>query len=410
MNIHFLLVKDFFKGGGVETYTRDVSRRLVERGHEVTVYSTSADDDLPSSWNGVRIVWLPKLRPSWAEKLFGAFLATYRELRSGSADVVHLHSVAAGAMACVLRYRRAPCIVQMHGLEWKRSRWGFFARAVLRLLEHASVRAGAAITAVSKTQCDYYASHYRSLCRYIPTAVEPKVFAPPRALLSLGLTPRKYVLFAARLVPEKGAQYLIPAFRRLNTDCSLVIAGDALEPSFRRHLVEMAAGDPRIVFLGDVRGPLLEELFSNARIFAQPSEVEGLSIGLIEAMSYGLQCVASDIPENLEVIGEAGESFRSKDPDDLCRVLDRSLRDDEAARAIGARARRRVSELFTWDVVVDQLEELYGCVSQRKGRRRITLATFPSKATMLMSGMAEEAITSNIRVGGSQQTTEKVGR
>jgi glycosyltransferase involved in cell wall biosynthesis len=361
MKIHFLLTKDLLKGGGVETYTRGVGRTLISRGHEVTVYSTGGGDEQPLTCEGMKVVWLPKIRPYWAEKFCGAAMAAYMEMRADTPDIVHLHSVAAGAMAAFLRRRNAPCVVQMHGVEWMRSRWGGIARGVLKTLERCSIAGADALTAVSRTQCDYYASHYGASCKYIPTAVDLKDCVKPRQILELGLLPRRYVLFAARLVPEKGLHYLIPAFRRLKTECSLAIAGGPSSAAYQQQLMELAGNDPRIKFLGDVRGTLLEELFSNARVFAQPSELEGLSIGLIEAMSYGLQCVASDIPENLEVIGNVGLSFRNKDTDDLQRVLERAIGSGPAVSAeIGARARRRVEEFFSWDLVVDQLEELYG--------------------------------------------------
>jgi glycosyltransferase involved in cell wall biosynthesis len=372
VRIHFLLTKDLLKGGGIETYTREVGRRLAQRGHEVTVYSTRGDDGSPAIWHGMNIVWVPKIRPYWAEKFCGAALATCKELMTARPDVIHLHSVAAGAMAAVLRCRRAPCIVQMHGVEWMRTRWGSVARAALRTMESCSIACGDALTAVSKTQCDYYASRYGAYCEYIPTAAELKGYASPRLILDLGLRPREYVLFAARLVPEKGAHYLIPAFRRLPTDYSLAIAGEwPNSAAYRRRLLELAGDDRRIKFLGNVRGRLLEELFSNARVFVQPSELEGLSIGLIEAMSYGMQCVASDIPENREVIGEAGLLFRNKDTDDLQCVLEGSMRDGAAAANMGAKARRRVAALFCWDRVVDQLEALYGRVISDGKRHRV---------------------------------------
>ena len=262
MRIHFLLVKDLLNGGGIETYTREVGRRLARKGHEVTVYSTGGGDDRPATWHGMNIVWLPKVRPYWAEKFCGSAMAAGKELMTGSPDIIHLHSVAAGAMAAFLHYRSAPCIVQMHGVEWMRSRWGPVARAALQTMERCSIACGDAFTAVSKTQCDYYASRYGAYCEYIPTAADLKDSASPRLLLDRGLRPRKYVLFAARLVPEKGAHYLIPAFRRLPTDYSLAIAGEWPNSiAYRRQLLELAGGDPRITFLGDVRGRLLEELF-----------------------------------------------------------------------------------------------------------------------------------------------------
>ena len=363
MKIHFLLVKDLLKGGGIEAYTRNVGRLLARRGHEVTVYATGGSSDSPAEWEGMRVVWLPRLRPHWSEKFAGAVMASFMELASRPPDVVHLHSVAAGAMAAVLKVRRAPCVIQMHGLEWMRSRWGSAAKHVLKAMERCSVSWGDALTAVSRTQCDYFASQYGASCEYIPTAAAMKEPSPPQLLHGNGLTARDYVLFAARLVPEKGAHYLIPAWRKLKTDCSLVIAGDGSQaPAYTRQLKEMADGDSRIKFLGDVRGPLLDELLSNARLFVQPSEVEGLSIGLIEAMSYGLPCIASDIPENLEVIGEAGLTFASKDAGDLSMVLESALRSPDIRDRLGANARRRVATQFTWDVVTDQLEDLYSRV------------------------------------------------
>jgi glycosyltransferase involved in cell wall biosynthesis len=360
MRIHFLLVKDLFKGGGIETYTRGVARRLVRRGHEVTVYSTGGDRHSPSAWEGMKIVWLPKITPYWAEKFCGAIMAAYMECTTDSPDVVHLHSVAAGSMAAILRHRRALCVVQMHGVEWKRSRWGVVARYALKAMEQCSLAYGHAFTAVSKTQCEYYFDRYGVRCEYIPTAVELKERASPRLILDLKLRPGEYFLFAARLVPEKGAQYLIPAFRRLRTNHLLAIAGEAAHSdSYRRHLTELAGGDKRIVFLGDARGRLLDELFSNAAAFVLPSEIEGLSIGLIEAMSYGLPCVASDIPENREVIADAGLLFRNKDIDDLERALKLTIAAGNEGADIGERARSRVKDLFGWELVVDRLEDLY---------------------------------------------------
>ena len=369
MRIHFLLVKDLFRGGGIETYTREVGSRLAKRGHEVTVYSTAGKEPCSPAWRGIKIVWLPKLRPYWTEKFLGAVMATYRELTGRRPDIVHLHSVAAGTMTAVLRHRPVPCIVQMHGVEWRRSSWSGVAKAALKTMEQCSMAFADSVTAVSKTQCDYYLARYGTSCEYIPTAVEPKERVAARLILEIGLLPRKYIFFAARLVPEKGAHYLIPAFRRLKTNYSLVIAGGGVNSeTYRRELERLAGGDTRIRFLGDVRDELLNELFSNAAVFVQPSELEGLSIGLIEAMSYGLPCVASDIPENREVVGQAALLFRNKATDDLERALDEVLRQGSAAAELGLLARRRVAELYSWDKVVDQLEELYTRVAANKKR------------------------------------------
>jgi glycosyltransferase involved in cell wall biosynthesis len=360
MKIHFLLTKDLFRGGGIETYTREVGRRLVSRGHEVAVYSTRGQDECLTEWEGMRIIWVPSVKPHWAEKTAGALWAASKALREESPDVLHLHSVVAGSLAPLLKAKVAPCVVQMHGIEWLRTRWGGFAKGVLKTMERASLSSADVITAVSQTQCEYFKSHYNLDSEYIPTAADIKAFAPPKLICDLGIEPRKYILFAARLVPEKGAHHLIKAFRRLSTDRSLVIAGEAPSAgSYGQELRDLAKGDERIRFVGRVQGRLLEELFSNAQLFAQPSELEGLSIGLIEGMSYGAPCLASDIPENKEVVGNAAVLFRNKDVDHLEKQMDWSLANSDAMARLAKLGQQRVHDFFTWERVVDQLEALY---------------------------------------------------
>jgi glycosyltransferase involved in cell wall biosynthesis len=219
LKIHFLLCKDILAGGGgIETYTRAVGQRLVARGHQVTAYSTGRKHGAPVVWEGIRIVWVPKPRPYWAEKFGGAVLAGASELVAKRPDVIHLHSVAAGAMSAMLRIRSAPCVVQMHGIEWARARWGGPARMVLKGLERCTIAFGDAFTAVSKTQCDYFSKRYGAHCEFIPTAADIKPGLPPALIRELGLRAGHYLLFAARLVPEKGAHHLIRAYRRLATD------------------------------------------------------------------------------------------------------------------------------------------------------------------------------------------------
>ncbi len=368
MKIHFLLTKDFFRGGGIETYTREVGRRLAQRGHQVTVYSTRGASPCLQEWEGMRFVWLPRIKPYWAEKLGGGLMAAYRALCSESPDIFHLHSVVAGTFATVLRCKGIPCVLQMHGIEWQRGRWGFAAKGVLRGMEVTSLFSANAITAVSKTQCEYFKAHYNAECEFIPTAADIKSLSRPDLIKEWGLDSRQFILFAARLVPEKGVHHLIRAYRRLRTELPLVIAGDApVASGYAEQLVRLGEGDPRIRFVGRVQGQLLEELFSNAALFVQPSELEGLSIGLIEAMSYGIPCLSSDIPENREVLGDAGLFFRNKDVDDLAQQLEAALSNVAGGQQLAVAGRQRAQDMFSWERVVDQLEELY--VRVRSGVR-----------------------------------------
>jgi glycosyltransferase involved in cell wall biosynthesis len=240
-------------------------------------------------------------------------------------------------------------------------------------MERASEAWADALTAVSKTQCEYFRKQYGAECTYIPTAAEAKSFVPPELLKTVGLKPHKYVLFAARLVPEKGAHHLIRAFRGTETNHTLVIAGEAPPGTgYEQHLRKLADGDTRIRFTGRVQGRLLEELFSNAMLFVQPSELEGLSIGLIEAMSYGAPCLASDIPENQEVVGDTQLLFRSQDPDHLQSQLRWALANPQALKECALAGSKRARAEFTWDCVVEQLEALYHqVIEMRRGLRTV---------------------------------------
>jgi len=196
--------------------------------------------------------------------------------------------------------------------------------------------------------------------QYIPTAADVKPKTEPREIYRLGLEPNAYILFACRLVPEKGAHYLVSAFRRLKTGLKLVVAGDAQGTAdYKRRLLELAQGDPRILFPGFVEGRLIEELFSHCYLYAQPSEVEGLSLSILEAMSYGHCCLVSDIPENLEAIADAGIHFKSGNVDDLERCLRRLLDHPEEVAAVNAGAKERIRQHYSWGAISEQMEELY---------------------------------------------------
>jgi len=161
-------------------------------------------------------------------------------------------------------------------------------------------------------------------------------------------------------VREKGAHYLIPAFKQLDTDFKLVIAGDAKgEDEYKKELQDMAAGDKRILFPGFVEGRALEELFSNAAVYVQPSVIEGLSIALLEAMSYSNCCLVSDIPENREAIGGCGFTFKNENIADLRDNLQKLIDDNELRISVAEKASKRVAELYNWDKIALKFEEMY---------------------------------------------------
>jgi glycosyltransferase involved in cell wall biosynthesis len=304
----------------------------------------------------MRIIPVPCIPLVPCEKLSAGILATIHASLSPWADIVHLHTVGPGVMGWFPRLCRKPSLIQFHGVEWKRTRWSPFGSAVLKALERWSVRVNRHFTAVSRVQCEYFRDTYGIQPLYIPGGATPKPRVEAAELSSLGLEPGRYVLFASRLVREKGAHYLIEAFRRASTGDRLVMAGDAPgSEAYKRELHRLAADDPRILWPGFVQGRLLEELFCHARVFIQPSDVEGLSLALLEAMSYGTPCLASDIPENVEALGPHGTTFRRGDVGDLAAKLQNLL---DKPRVEGDHT-ARIRQEYSWDHVADEFERYY---------------------------------------------------
>lgn len=172
-----------------------------------------------------------------------------------------------------------------------------------------------------------------------------------------GLQGNDYIFFAARLVREKGAHYLIDAYKRLKTDLKLVIAGDVQhEDKYKSELYKLAEGNKNIIFTGFVTGKLLNELFSNCYIFVLPSEIEGLPTVLLEAMSYGNCCLVSDMAENLEALSNYGYIFKNKDVNDLTEKLEFLLNNKDEVNAFMEKARDYVLENYSWDKI--KLQEI----------------------------------------------------
>jgi glycosyltransferase involved in cell wall biosynthesis len=325
--------------------------------------------EVPECHLGMRIVSVPSFAKPCLQKLSCSATAAINSFWK-KYDIVHFHSFAPGAFAWLPKLRGAKCVLQLHSLEWKRKRWGSIGSSIVKILERLALSQSHINTAVSRTQCAFYRTHRGIEMRYIPTAADIKPKTEAREIYRLGLEPNKYILFACRLVPEKGAHYLVSAFRRLDADMKLVIAGDAQGASeYRKKLYELAKDDPRILFPGFVEGRLIDELFSHCYVYVQPSEVEGLSLSILEAMSYGNCCLVSDIPENLEAIGDTGFYFTNKNIDDLADRLRWLLENRGQVEAVSVGAKERIRQHYSWQSISEQIEKLY--LSILNGRRHL---------------------------------------
>jgi glycosyltransferase involved in cell wall biosynthesis len=265
-----------------------------------------------------------------------------------------------GLFSLVTRTLGKPTVVSIHGLDWNRDKWPAPARAMLRMAEHAIVAAATEITVVSRQLETYFNRTYGREVSYVPNGLTiHDEEMDPTLLRSIGLESGEYVLFASRLVPEKGAHEMIEAFKRVETTKKLVIAGGSrYDMDYVESLYRAGKGD-RFKFVGHVTGPLLEDLFRGAYLYAQPSHMEGLSLSLLEALGHGKACIVSDIAENLEVVGESAFKFPVGDIDALAGQLQVLLDDEYTVAAMANSARSYARGQFAWDKLALQYSNIY---------------------------------------------------
>ena len=252
-------------------------------------------------------------------------------------------------------------VATIHGLDWQRSKWGNFASRVLKFGEKMASRHADEIIVLSANMQDYFKKTYGRDTVYISNGIarQERVKAEKIAK-KWNLHEEEYILFLARIVPEKGAHYLIEAYKQLRTDKKLVIAGGSSHSmDYFQELKALAGQNENIIFTDFVGGRDLEELFSNAYVFVLPSDVEGMAIGLLEAMSYGNCCLVSDIPENTEVVENKAISFKRSNVQDLKKQLEELIADPEKVKQYKKEAADFICQKYNWDCIVDKTVDVY---------------------------------------------------
>jgi glycosyltransferase involved in cell wall biosynthesis len=347
------------KYSGIESYYEQAGHELARLGHEVTVYCRSYfTPPIPmNTHNGMRVRRLPTIRSKHLETVIHTLLSTAHAMTSDY-DVVHYHCLGPALFSFLPRLAGKKTVVTVQGLDWQRGKWGRIASRILRWGEAAAVSAPDATMVVSRTLQQHYRQQYKRDTIYVPNGA---VVAPrrlPRKLIEWDLLADNYVLFLGRFSPEKNCHLLINAFENLHTDMKLVLAGgsshsDSYVKSLRRHESD------KIRFLPWVSGIDLEELLSNAALFVLPSELEGLSLALLDAMAAGVCVLTSDIPENNEVVDGAGFTFHRGDRADLERMLDLLIHNPELRRQSAVRERKRIQGQYLWPEIARSIEKEY---------------------------------------------------
>lgn len=355
--------------GGIEIVVAELSKRMAAQGHDVTAYNRKSEHiagkDFEQSekikqWQGVKIKWVKTPDSSKLNAIVYSFFATLRAVFSRF-DIIHFHAEGPASMVILAKLFRKRSVVTIHGLDWQRSKWGGFATKFLKFGERTAAKYADEIIVLSKNVQDYFIKVYGRETVFIPNGIsKPDNYEPEIIKNKYGLDKDGYILFLGRLVPEKGVHYLIEAYKELDTDKKLVIAGGSSHTKeYESELKALANGNENIIFTGFIQGKELDELYSNAYIYCLPSDLEGMPISLLEAMSYGNCCLTSNIAECSEVCGENAVYFEQGNVPSLKSTLEELLKNEERVSKLKNAAARYILSRYNWDNVCDDTLKLY---------------------------------------------------
>lgn len=355
--------------GGIEIVVEELATRMVNQGHKVTCYNRGghhvAGEEIGSyagqTYKGIQLKNVWTLDKKGLAAMTASLTASIKVL-VGKYDVIHYHAEGPCAMMWIPKIFGKKCIATIHGLDWKREKWkNGFASKYIKLGEKIAVRYADEIIVLSKGVQDYFTETYDRETILISNGVnKPQILESNKITEKYGLESNSYILFLARIVPEKGLRYLIEAFSQVQTNKKLVIAGGSSDTDvFMNEIREMAKNDERIIFTGFVQGQILQELYSNAYIYTLPSDLEGMPLSLLEAMSYGNCCIVSSIPECTDVIEDKAVIFQRGNVGELRDKLQYLCDNEDVVKEYKREATDFICEKYNWDDVTDRTLQLY---------------------------------------------------
>ena len=355
--------------GGVEIVVKELATRMVKRGHDVTCYNRSGKHVLDknvkmfnkNNYKGVILRKCFTLDKKGLAAVTSSFFGTIKVLFSRN-EVVHYHAEGPCAWIWLIKwFTNKRIIVTIHGIDWKRAKWGGFATKFIKFGEKCAVKYANEIIVLSENVKKYFKDTYNRETVFIPNGVnKPKILKANLIKKKYKLNKDDYVLYLGRIVPEKGIHYLIDAYNDSNINKKLVIAGAASDTDiYYNELREKAKNNKNIIFTGFVQGEMLEELYSNAYIYCLPSDLEGMPLSLLEAMSYGNCCLTSDISECTEVLKDKGVTFKKGNIKDLSLKLKKLCSKKEEVNKYKKESQDYILKRYNWDDVVGKTLNLY---------------------------------------------------
>ena len=366
------------RSGGVEVVVEELSGRMAQKGHHVTVYNRNSGEEKLKEYRGAEIVEVRTPKKQSLNAMLYSLFATLRVIFR-RCDVVHFHAEGPCAMIPLAKLFGKKVVATIHGLDWQRNKWGGFASKYIRFGEKMAAKHADKVIVLSENVRNYFKETYNCDALLIPNGIN-RVRIEPADIIKqkFGLEKDGYILFLARITPEKGLDYLLDAYQSLKTDKKLVVAG-SIEPQtdYIKSVLEKAKGNENIIFTGFVSGKTLSELFSNCFVYVLPSDLEGMPMSLLEAVGYDARVIVSDIPENTVCIEGYGNAFRHSDTASLKELLafcleHEALKDRDFKEALSTeqvqQKRESLIEKYDWDAITDRTLETYTSVlpKQRK--------------------------------------------
>lgn len=349
------------QNGGIERYTENLALSLISRGAEVLVYSRRYYSRGLKEYKGIRVISLPSIRNKGLEAITNTFLACL-DIAFRKVDIINFQAIGPASLIWLAKILKpkTPIIFTFHCQDYYHKKWGAFARAYLKFGEKIGCRYADKVIVTSRVLQEYVKTTYGFTPIYIPYGAYTQDPVPVQDIRRWGLEEKNYISYIGRLVRHKNVHLLIEAFKQIKTDKKLVIVGgSSYTDDYVSELMDLAKDDERIIFTDNQSGHILNELFSNSYVFVQPSEYEGLSVALLEAMGWGLACLVSDIPQMLEGIADAGLSFKEGNVQDLKDKLEFLLANPAETERLGEAAKKRIATEYNWPGVASQMEAVY---------------------------------------------------
>ncbi|HNP74943.1 MAG TPA: glycosyltransferase family 4 protein [bacterium] len=365
--------------GGIEKHVEELSAKLAQAGLNVTVYCRSHyTGNNNKSFAGIRTINLPSLKTKNLDAISHTFLATLHALFQNY-DIIHYHGVGPSLLSWLPRIfaPQTKVIATFHCIDRKHQKWSRFAKLMLKAGEWAACRFPHQTITVSQALKKYCQQNFNRETTYIPNGVSITHNENEKILANFDLKQNNYFLAVSRLVRHKGLHTLIRAYQQITTDKKLVIVGAGTNTdSYVDYLRQLAKDNNKIIFTGQQSGANLEALFRNAYLFVQPSEAEGLSIALLEAIAYGTPTLISDIEENLEIAKGLAKEFKNKDIAGLAQQLSWSEQNQEAIKTQAAEAEKIINQKYNWQQITKATIALYQQALTSKNPRRLLTAAF----------------------------------